>query len=170
MCKRTLRKYNIASFDSFCFAGGIMQLGEMVIDQMLKIVSTQRLSVMQSMWTRRRNLLGWVAHPPTPRRKWKVNISWRIFLKFGRHNSFLWGNRYPCFRLPPGNICHGFHSQDRSLTCMLHCLFAMDSSNLPLVWHLLTSWKPALQLFGPHTFSKHWWNLNPCQSVQHGVP
>ena len=130
MCKRTLRKYNIASFDSFCFAGGIMQLGEMVIDQMLKIVSTQTICDAKHVNTQKK--FAWLSCPPPPR-KWKSEHMENFLLKCGRHNSFLWGNRYPCFRLPPGNICHGFHSQDRSLTCMLHCLFAMDSSNLPLV-------------------------------------
>ena len=31
------------------------------------------------------------------------------------------------------------------LTCILHCLHAMESSDSPLVWHLLTSWWPGWQ-------------------------
>ena len=46
-----------------------------------------------------------------------------------------------------------FQSQGGSLTCMLCYLHAMNSSDSPLLWHLLTSWQSALQLslFDPHT-------------------
>ena len=44
-----------------------------------------------------------------------------------------------------GDIYPGFQCQGGSLTCLLCHLHAMDSSDLPLVWHLLTSWQPAWQ-------------------------
>ena len=44
-----------------------------------------------------------------------------------------------------GDICPGFQSQGRSLVCMLPHLHATNSSDSPLVQHLLTSWRPAWQ-------------------------
>ena len=43
-----------------------------------------------------------------------------------------------------GDVCLGFQSQGGSLACMPCHLHAMDSSNSPLVRHLLTSWWPAI--------------------------
>ena len=41
-----------------------------------------------------------------------------------------------------GYVCSELQSQGGTLACVLHCPCVMDSSNLPLVWHLLTSWWP----------------------------
>ena len=41
------------------------------------------------------------------------------------------------------DVCSGFQSQGGSLTWVLRHLHAMDSSDSPLVQHLLTSWQPA---------------------------
>ena len=62
---------------------------------------------------------------------------------FGGYQSFLWGHWYPCFGLLAISVvvCQG-----GSLTCMLLHLHAVDSSDSPLVWHLLTSWCSAWQL------------------------
>ena len=40
--------------------------------------------------------------------------------------------------LTSGDVCPGFQSQGRSLACVLPRLCTMDSSDSPLVWHLLT--------------------------------
>ena len=76
---------------------------------------------------------------------------------------FLWRHWYPCFGLLVMSAL-GFKVRvDPSLACLLT---AMDSSDSPVVWQLLTSWWPALQLslFDPHV-CKHWWESNPRPSV-----
>ena len=56
-----------------------------------------------------------------------------------------------------GDVCPGLQSRSRSLTCTLHLLYAMDSLDSPLLWHLLTSWWPSyFQSMYLHVY-KHWW-------------
>ena len=43
-----------------------------------------------------------------------------------------------------GDVCSWFQRQGESFAYMLPCLNALDSSDSSLVWHLLTSWWPAL--------------------------
>ena len=57
---------------------------------------------------------------------WRTSV-----LLVGRVTSLLW-TFY--------GICPGFQSQRGSLTCVLHRLRAIDSSDSPLVQHLLTTW------------------------------
>ena len=60
---------------------------------------------------------------------------------FGEHHSFLWGH----FGVrTSGDICLGFQSQGGSLACARYHLYAIDSSDSPLVKHL-TSCQPACQ-------------------------
>ena len=42
-----------------------------------------------------------------------------------------------------GDVCLGFQARVDPHACMLHRLHATESSDSPLVWHLLTSWQPA---------------------------
>ena len=51
------------------------------------------------------------------------------------------------------DICPGFQSQGGSLACMLHHWYAAESSDSPLVQHLLASWQPVSQprCSNPHT-------------------
>ena len=59
------------------------------------------------------------------------NIFWRTFFLFvGLLMPLLWTS---------GNVCPGFQSQGVSLTYVLCCLCAMESPDLRLVQHLLTS-------------------------------
>ena len=51
-----------------------------------------------------------------------------------------------------------FKARVDPLTCMLHHLCAMDSSDSPLVQHLLISWQPAIPI--PVHANKHWWGLS----------
>ena len=53
-------------------------------------------------------------------------------------------------------VCLGFQSQGGSLTCVLCCVCAMNSSDSPLVRHLLIFWWPELQpsLLGALPFVK----------------
>ena len=53
-----------------------------------------------------------------------------------------------------GEFCPGFQSQSGSLACMLRRLRAGDSTDSPLVQHLLTSWWPVLQ---PSFWSTYTW-------------
>ena len=71
---------------------------------------------------------------------------WSNFLKnsFGEHGSFLWGPLIPLFWIS-GDICPGFHTQCGSvdpLACLLCHSHATESSDSPLVQHLLISWQP----------------------------
>ena len=61
--------------------------------------------------------------------------------------------------LNSGDIYPGLQSQGGSFICMLHCLRVTDSSESPLVRHLLTSWQPVWQLsrFIHVLVYKHWW-------------
>ena len=72
----------------------------------------------------------------------KMKIMSRFFLKFFWRTVLFVG---PLMYLSwtSGDVCHGFQSQGGSHACMLQ--IAMDSSDSPLVWHLLTSWWPAWQ-------------------------
>ena len=71
-----------------------------------------------------------------------------------------------------GNVYPGFQSQNGSFDCVLCHLCAMDSSDSPLVRHLLDSRWPAWQprFSDPHT-SKHihkqLWTLNSPSKPQH---
>ena len=68
---------------------------------------------------------------------WRILVN--FFFKIGGHQSFLWGNRYPCFGLlVMSSLC--FKSRVGSLTCMLRCVHGTDSSDSHLVWHLLNTW------------------------------
>ena len=63
-----------------------------------------------------------------------------------------------------GDVSPGFQTQGGSLTCVLCRLHAMNSSDSPLVWYLLTVWGSAWQqsFFDPHTcrhVRKHWWRF-----------
>ena len=60
------------------------------------------------------------------------HMSWYLFKAFP-----LWGHWYAYFR---GDVCPLVQSMDGYLTYMLHYLYAMDSSDSPLVLHLLTAW------------------------------
>ena len=44
----------------------------------------------------------------------------------------------------------GFKSRVHPLTCMLCCPCTIESSDSPLLWHLLTFWQPAWQLSHSH--------------------
>ena len=78
-----------------------------------------------------------------------ASVSLNLFKKIGEHKSFLWGNKMPClWRMPwvskPGRtLC----------LCTLCFLCAVDSSDSPLVQHLLTFWWSVLHpsLFYPCT-------------------
>ena len=59
---------------------------------------------------------------------------WRKHVLFVRPLTPLFGDVYP-----------GIESQGGSLTCTWPHLHAIDSSDLPLVWHLPTSWQLARQ-------------------------
>ena len=83
-----------------------------------------------------------------------------IFLEFffWRTSVLFRGHWYPCFGLLVTSTL-GFKAREDSLTYMLLWLHAMDSSDSPPVWHLLTFWWPAWQ---PSHFIhvlayKHWW-------------
>ena len=88
-------------------------------------------------------------------------LNW-VFLKiFGGHESFLWGHWYPYFGLLVTSSL-GFKARVGSALFKLsrgvgvRLQIPWDS---PLVWHLLTSWQPALQpshLF--HIPVGHWWD------------
>ena len=69
-----------------------------------------------------------------------------FFLKFLRTSVLFMG---PLILLFWTSACirNGFQSQGASLTCVLPFLYAMDSSDLPLVQHLLNSVCPVLHLF-----------------------
>ena len=49
-----------------------------------------------------------------------------------------------------GDVCPEFQSQDGFLTYMLCHLCAVDSSESPLVRHLLTSWRPLIHALAMH--------------------
>ena len=49
------------------------------------------------------------------------------------------------------------------------CLYALliaQPSDSPLVWHLPTSWQPALPFWSAYFF-KNWWDLNQCHTVRY---
>ena len=56
------------------------------------------------------------------------------------HGVNVWLTRMICLWT---DICPGFQSQGGSLACILSNLHAMDSSDSPLVRHMLTSWWPS---------------------------
>ena len=60
-------------------------------------------------------------------------------LIFVAHKSFLCGHWYPCHGLLAMSAL-GFKAWMDFLACMLSCLCTTDSSDSPLVWHLLTVW------------------------------
>ena len=62
----------------------------------------------------------------------------RWLFKFWRTSVLLWEHWYPCF----GLLVLDFKVTVDPLACMLCRLCAMDSSDSPLVQHLLTSWQP----------------------------
>ena len=62
-----------------------------------------------------------------------------FYKKIGRHQFFLWGHWYPCLRFLV------MSALGRSFACVLHHLYAMDSSDSPLLWQLMTSFWPAWQ-------------------------
>ena len=68
---------------------------------------------------------------------------------------------YPCF------LVRGFKARVGSLTCVLHHLHMMDSSDSPLVWYLLTCWWPVWHLshFIYILAYKHWWGSSPGSSM-----
>ena len=111
---------------------------------------------------------SWISHCSKTRgfcicQVW-VRVGLSFFKKiFEGHQSFLWGQWYRCFRA----------RMDR-FTYVLYLMYAMDSSDSPLVWHLLTPGRPAWQLsfFDPDTCTwvyKHWWDSHLGQSVRHSV-
>ena len=56
----------------------------------------------------------------------------------------MWGLLIPPF-WTSGDVCPEFQNQGGSLACLLYHLHAMDSTDSPLVQHLLTSWLPISQ-------------------------
>ena len=68
-----------------------------------------------------------------------------FFVNFWRTSVIFVGLLIPLF-WTSGDIWPGFQSQGGCLICMFPRLHPMDSSDSPLVQHLLTSWRPALQL------------------------
>ena len=68
-----------------------------------------------------------------------------VFCFFWRAQVPFVGPLIPLF-WTSGDVCPVFQSQGGSLACRLCCLHAMDSSDSPLVQHLLTSCRPAWQL------------------------
>ena len=88
---------------------------------------------------------------------YEFNVCVLYFLFFKGHQSFLqrtsvllWGHWYTCFGLLVTSAL-GFNTRMEPLTCMLHRLCTMDTTDSPLVWHLLTSWWPSH--FDPHTYT-----------------
>ena len=75
---------------------------------------------------------------------WDPPESEKLFflIIFRGHQSFLWGHRYPCFRLLVISAL-SFKVRLDCLACTLRHLCAMESSDSPLVQHLLISGWPA---------------------------
>ena len=102
-----------------------------------------------------------------------MNLCSCFFLIFGGHRSFLWDYWYPYFGLLVMLVL-GFKARVDSLAHVLPHLRTTDSSDSPLVWHLLTVWRSVwqLNLFDPRTWKcvcRHWWfgGLNPWPYVPH---
>ena len=73
-------------------------------------------------------------------RKMSYHVLFSIMVvQLGRHQAFLWGHWYTLFGLLVTSAL-GFEA-----TCVLFCLCATDSSDSPLVQHLLTYWWAAWQ-------------------------
>ena len=71
-----------------------------------------------------------------------------FILIFGGHQSFLWGHWYPLIGLMVTSAL-SFKARVDSFTCVLCYLYTTNSSDSPLVWHLLTSCLSVSY--------KHWW-------------
>ena len=109
----TDKQENLPNVESRCLSSWRMMLGHAKLFGVFCIV----------------NILLWIQN-----NKFNLNkkFSWTKY-NFGEHQFFLWGHWYPCFGLlvtwllswvsKPGWIC---------LTCMLHHLHVMDSSDSPL--------------------------------------
>ena len=103
-----------------------------------------------------------------------VIIAWYAF-QTTMFLSFLWDHWYPCFALLVVNIWPEFQIQGWSIARFLFHLPAIDSSDAPLVWHLLASWWSTWQLkfFDQCTCKhlyNHWWGSDPqstCLSTTH---
>ena len=76
----------------------------------------------------------------------KCKLVWLGQISRTKFSNFLFVRPLVPLIWTSGEVCLGSQSQGTSLPCMLHHLHAMDSSNSPLVLHLLTSWQQAWQL------------------------
>ena len=90
------------------------------------------------------------------------------FWIFGRTSVLFEGPLIPLFSTF-GYACPGFQSQDGALICELPCLHAMDSSDSPLVRHLLTSWWLAWQPSPFFTHSRLTCSMDRHEWCQHPV-
>ena len=83
------------------------------------------------------------------------NILFQKFLK--DISSFCGALFWTCFGLP-----WGFKGRVDLLACVLHHLHALESSDSPLVQHLLIS-LPSMTVepFFQVLANKHWWDLRP---------
>ena len=75
-----------------------------------------------------------------------------VYSFFGGHESFFVGPLIPLF-WTSGDVSSGFQIQNGSLACVLRHLCIMNSSESPVVRHLLTSRQPAWKAshFDPYT-------------------
>ena len=91
---------------------------------------------------------------------------------FWGRKSFFWDHWYPCCGLLVMSAL-GFKARMDSLVCILCHLHETDSSDSPLVRHLLTSWQPAWQLscFIYILVYKHWWgsSLRSSMALPHNI-
>ena len=73
--------------------------------------------------------------------------------------------------LTSGDICPGFESQGGSSVAYFVARITMDSSDSPLVQHLLTFWWPALQLshFDPHTCTFRLYIIQEFVGIKPGI-
>ena len=91
-----------------------------------------------------------------------LNLFWRTL-------DIFMGPLIPLF-WTSGNVLPRLQGQIGCQACMLYCLCVRDSSDLPLVQHLLVSWWPALHpsLVDLHTYvciQKHLWDSKPRKNM-----
>ena len=88
-------------------------------------------------------------HPPTPHNQQASSMDPTGMLScliiFFWNTSVLFEGPLIPFLWTCGDICTGVKAREDALVGMLCCLHAIDSSDSPLMWHLLTSWQPAWQ-------------------------
>ena len=70
----------------------------------------------------------------------------------------MWGHRCPCFGILVMSA-FGYKARVDPLSCVHHRQHAAESSESPLVRHLLSSWQPAWQ---PDSSNQRTWNIYLC--------